>query len=189
MLVLGEAHGFAETPRFILRLMREVDARALALEWSHEEVDDMLQRFVDTGDLDLTLPPATAEIFNGDGRALEEHLELLYTLRAEGRLEQVIAFDRLDREGQTWGDRDREMAERLLAQWDRRHRMVVVTGGFHAQLDCAEGATMAMQLACKLPGLRTAMLNYEGTDDLPAASIVFRLPASGAGRGLRSSAS
>ena len=185
VLVVGEPHGFAETPRFVLRLMREVDARALALEWSYEEVDEALQRFVHTGE--LVLPPS-AEIFNGDGRALEEHVELLHALRADGRLEQLIAFDRLDREGQTWEDRDRDMADRLLEQWDRRHRLIAVTGGFHAQLDCTEGTTMAMHLARALPGLQTAMLDYENVGGMPPAPIVFPLPPSGAGRGLRSSA-
>ena len=188
VLVVGEPHGKAATPPFVLRLMRELDATALGLEWSHDEVDETLQRFVRDGVLDLHGIPPTAEIFNGDGRALEEHLELLQALREEGRLQQLIAFDRLDREGQTWEDRDREMAERVLEQWDRRNRLVVLTGGFHAQLECADGQTMAMRLARELPGLQTAMLAYADVDGLPATPIAFRLPASGAGRGLRSSA-
>ena len=74
----------------------------------------------------------------------------------------MIAFDRLDPEPPTddWQVRDREMAERLLAEWDQRLPLLVITGGFHAQLDATEGETMAAHLARELPGVQPAMLDY-----------------------------
>ena len=165
MLVLGEAHGRPETGRVLERVARELDARAIALEWSHEEADAPLRRFLRDGVLDFSHLPPTAEVHNGDGRVTPELLDALHRLRDAGRLEQLIAYDRLDPEPvPPWEVRDREMAERLLAEWDRRHRVVVLTGAFHAQLECAEGTTMAMHLARAVPGLRTATIAYPSGD-------------------------
>ena len=81
------------------------------------------------------------------------------------------------------------MAERLLAEWDRRHPLLVITGGFHAQLDATEGETMAAHLARELPGLQPAMLDYTSgncwsrgelhdvSGPVPDAPIILRLPA------------
>lgn len=52
------------------------------------------------------------------------------------------------------------MAVRLPAKWDRRLPLLVLTGGFHAQLDAAEGETMAAHLAREVAGLQPAMLDY-----------------------------
>ena len=61
---------------------------------------------------------------------------LLQRLRAESRLEQVIAFDRLDPvpHPEDWRIRDREMAERLLTEWQRSAPLLVMTGAFHAAM-------------------------------------------------------
>jgi hypothetical protein len=175
LLLVGEPHGVRETPSVLFGLARELDTRALALEWSHEELDAQVQAFVRDGHLDLEalwrLPPE-AEFFCGDGRITAGHFALLERLRKEGRLEQVVLFDRLDPDPlPEWQVRDREMAERLLAEW-RGAPLLVLTGGFHAQL---RGDTMAAHLARARPGLSSASLDY-GHAELPETPIALRLP-------------
>ena len=165
LLVVGEPHGVRETPSVLYALASALGTRAVALEWSHEEMEGPLQEFLRSGSFDfdrLWSLPASAEFFCGDGRIAAGHFALLRRLRREGRLDEVIAFDRLDPEPATddWQVRDREMAERLLAEWDRRHPLLVIAGGFHAQLNATEGETMAAHLARELPGLQPAMLAY-----------------------------
>lgn len=192
MLVVGEPHGVRETPSVLYSLATTLDTRAVGFEWSHEELDAALQEFLRTGALDLTRLwqlPSSSEFFCGDGRITAGHFALLRRLRHEGRLDQVIAFDRLDPQPAPadWQVRDREMAERLLAQRDEAAPLLVLTGAFHARLDAAEGMTMAAQLARAVPGLSPAMLDYaEGrcrasgrlrdvSAPMPAAPIRFRV--------------
>jgi len=66
--------------------------------------------------------------------------------------------------------RDREMAERLLAEWNRAP-LVVVTGAFHPQL---VGETMAAGLAALRPGLSSAVID-DGNAEPPAAPIRLRI--------------
>jgi hypothetical protein len=168
MLVVGEPHGMAETPAVLYALARELGTRAVAFEWSHEELDDSLQSIVAGAAPDfeaLWSLPATAEFFCGDGRITAGHFALLQRLRAEGRLEQAIAFDRLDPDVPVeWEVRDREMAERLLGEWSGAP-LLVLTGGFHAQLT---GEAMAAHLARERAGLSAVMLDY-GVGPMPAA--------------------
>ena len=165
LLLVGEPHGVYETPGVLYVLAGAVDARAIAFEWSHEEVDDVLQDFVRDGALDferLWTLPESAEFFCGDGRVTAGHFALLERLRAEGRLDAVIAFDRLDPEPapDDWRVRDRDMAERLLAEWDRGTRLLVLAGAFHARLDAEDGETMAMHLAGRVAGLEPAVIRF-----------------------------
>jgi hypothetical protein len=173
LLVVGEPHGMYETPAVAYALARALDTRAIAFEWSHEEMRVLdLER--------LWSLPATSEFFSGDGRITAGHFALIDRLRSEGRLGQVIAFDRVDATPPvSWEEhvrvRDRQMAERLLQEWDRSFPLLVLTGGFHAQLSPAEGEPMAAHLARALPGLQPAMFAYEGVP-MPPAPIVFSLP-------------
>ena len=193
LLVVGEPHGVRETPSVLYALASALGTRAVALEWSHEEMEAPLQEFLCSGSFDfdrLWSFPASAEFFCGDGRIAAGHFALLRRLRREGHLDQVIVFDRLDPEPPTddWQVRDREMAERLLAEWDRRHPLLVITGGFHAQLGATEGETMAAHLARELPGLQPAMLDYASgncwsrgelhdvSGPVPEAPTILRLP-------------
>jgi hypothetical protein len=131
-------------------------------------MDEPVQRFLDTGSFDferLWSLPASSEFFCGDGRITAGHFALMQRLRSEGRLDQVIVFDRLDPEPvEDWHAqmrvREPEMAARLVAEWDRRLPLLVLTGAFHALLDAAEGTPMAGYLARELPGLQPAMLDY-----------------------------
>lgn len=193
LFMLGEPHGVYETPSVVYALVAEIEARAVAFEWSHEEMDEPVQRFVQSGSFDfehLWTLPASAEFFCGDGRITAGHFALLRRLREENRLDQVIVFDRLDPEPPPNDPflRDHEMAERLLREWDRRLPLLVVTGGFHAQRHVSEGETMAMHLARRRPELLSAMLDYttgqcwsRGTlhdvsGPMPAAPITLSLP-------------
>jgi hypothetical protein len=167
LLVVGEPHGVRQTPAVVYAVARALGIRAIAFEWSHEEL-------ADPGRL-WTLPP-TAEAFCGDGRVTAGHYALLERMRPD----QLIAFDRLDAAPPTsWEEhvrvREPKLAERLLAEWDRRLPLLVLTGAFHAQLSSPDGEPMAAFLARELPGLEPAMLAYAGIE-LPPAPIVFALP-------------
>ncbi len=164
MMVLGESHGVAETPRVAYALMRELDLSALALEWSYEELDVVTQRFVSGGPLDLdelwALTPG-AEFFCGDGRITAGHIALLERLRDEGRLRQVVLIDRLDPEPpDDWRPRELDLATRLLAERDPEVPILVLVGAFHCCLESDDGATMAMHVAERQPGLRPLVIDY-----------------------------
>jgi len=192
MLVVGEPHGVRETPGVLYSLTTALDTHAVAFEWSHEEMDPVVQELVRSGSLGLEALWSlgdSAEFFCGDGRITAGHFALLQRLRDEDRLGQVILFDRLDPEPAPpdWQVRDRQMAERLLQQWNRRDSLLVLVGAFHAQLDVEEGVTMTMHVAGEVP-LRPAMIEYaEGRcwsrghlhdvgGPMPSAPIAFRLP-------------
>lgn len=195
LLVVGEPHGVRETPSVLYALAVALGTRAVAFEWSHEEMEAPVQAFLRSGSFGFeelwSLPPS-AEFFCGDGRITAGHFALLHRLRRERRLDQVIVFDRLDPEpAEDWEAhvrvREPQMAARLLEEWDRRRPLLVLTGGFHAQLEAAEGEPMAAYLARERSGLRPAMLGYAGghcwsrgeahaiSEPLPAAPITLRL--------------
>jgi hypothetical protein len=165
LLFVGESHGMRENPDTLYSLAVELGTRAVAFEWSHEEMQAPLDAFLETGSFDFeelwSLPPS-AEFFCGDGRITTGHFALLDRLRRENRLDQVIACDRLDPVPvpDDWQVRDREMAERLLAEWDPRSGMLVLVGGDHARLDATDGVTMAMVVAREYPGVQSVTLEY-----------------------------
>jgi hypothetical protein len=171
LLVVGEPHGVHETPGVLYSLAVALDTKAVAFEWSHEELEEAVQN----PDFErLWLLPATAEFFSCDGRFTAGHFALLQRLRDEGRLEQAIVYDRHDPvpRPDDWRIRDAEMAERLLAEW-RGAPILVLTGAFHATL---EVGTMASHLAAERPGLRPLMLQYEDRPPMPPAPITLQLP-------------
>lgn len=164
LLVVGEAHGVRETPNVLYALTRALGSRAVAFEWSHEELDSPVQAFMQNGSFDferLWTLPAPAELFCGDGRVTAGHFALLRRLRDERRVEHVVLFDRLDPEPPPADPsaRERELADRLLAEWDDRLPLLVLTGAGHARLDRA--GTMASWVARQRPGLEAAMIDYE----------------------------
>jgi hypothetical protein len=207
LLVLGEPHGVRETPSVLYALAVALGTRAVAFEWSHEEMEEPLRAFERTGSIDYAALwdlPQSAEFFCGDGRIAAGHFALLERLRCEGRLDQVIAFDRLDPAPPgDWEEqvrvRDREMAERLLSQREPGLPLLVLTGAFHAQLSARKSDPMAAHLARQIPGLQPAMLDYatgycwaqgelhDVSAPMPDAPFVFRLgeatPAVVPGRG------
>jgi hypothetical protein len=165
LLVVGELHGVRETPSVLYALARALGTRAVAFEWSHEEMDEPVQLLLQNGAFDferLWSLPASAELWCGDGRIAAGHFALLQRLRDEGRLDQVITYDRLDPEPppDDWRVRDREMAERLLAEWDEQLPLLVLTGAFHARLGPGDGETMAAHLSLQRTGVSAAVLEY-----------------------------
>jgi hypothetical protein len=190
LLVVGEAHGVRETPNVLYALGRTLGTRAVAFEWSHEEMDAPMQAFVRNGSFDfdrLWSLPASAELFCGDGRITAGHFALLRRLRDEGRLGQAIVFDRLDPSPPPVEPRarERELADRLLSEWDESLPLLVLTGAGHARLDGAE--TMASWVARRRPGLEPAMIEYERgqgwfhglydlSEPMPPAAIRVRMP-------------
>ena len=194
LLIVGERHGVRETPSVLYALAVALGTRAVALEWSHEEMDDPVQAFFRTGAFDfdqLWSLPSPAEFFCGDGRIAAGHFALLDQLRRERRLDQVIVFDRLDPEPVSdWREqarvREPELAGRLLAEWGRQP-LLVLTGALHAQLAAPDYETMAGYLGRRLRGLQPVMLGYESghcwsggemhdaSSPLPEAPITFRL--------------
>jgi hypothetical protein len=193
LLVVGEPHGVRETPGVLHALALAVGARAVAFEWSHEEMDESVQIFLRSGSLDferLWSLPASSEFFCGDGRITVGHFALLEQLREEGCLDQVIVFDRLDPDPlrDDWRQRDREMAERLLAEWNDQVPLLVLTGASHARLEAEDGKTMTMCLADEQPGVVAAMLDYakgscwsrgelhDVSGPMPDAPIILRMP-------------
>jgi hypothetical protein len=175
LLVVGEPHGVRETPSVLYALAGMLGTRGVAFEWSHEELDAGLQAFVRGAPWDfeeLWSLPADAEFFCGDGRITSGHFALLRRLRDEGRLDEAIAFDRLDPVLPVeWQVRDRELAERLQREW-RGAPLLVLTGAFHAQL---EGETMTAHLVRERPGLTSLTLDY-GQPGRPPTPLVLRLP-------------
>jgi hypothetical protein len=171
MVIVGERHGIADTPSVVYALVHALGVRAVAFEWSYEEVDDALQAFMRVGRFDyerLWTLPQSSEFFCGDGRITAGHFALLQRLHEEGVLGQVIAFDRLDRvPPRDWEThirvREPELAARLLATWNRELRLLVLTGGFHARLESPDGAPMAAYLAKELPGLQPITLEHSDT--------------------------
>jgi hypothetical protein len=190
LLMVGESHGVYETPAALYALARALGTRAIALEWSHEEMQDELEWFMRHGAFDFARMwsslSETAEFFGGDGRITAGHFALLGRLKDEAWLDRVILFDRLDdgTEAQDPLRRDREMADRMLATWSGAPALVVA-GAFHARLD-VEGS-MAHHLAQRRPGLLSMMLQYSSghcwasgqlhdvSAPMPDAPIVLRL--------------
>lgn len=190
LVVVGEPHGARETPSVLYALLTELGIRTIALEWSHEEMDDVTRSFLESGTFDcdrLWSLPAAAEFFCGDGRITVGHFALLQRLHDEERLDRVIHFDRLDPEPEPadWRVRDREMAERLLADWGGRGPALAVAGAFHAQLE--QQGTMAHVLASQAP-VCCAMIEYAGgrvwsrgaahelRGTFPSTAVGIRLP-------------
>lgn len=129
LFLLGEAHGVAQTPRAILGLLSRLGVRALAFEWAHDELDDVVQPVLSTGavasDALWALPPS-AEVFSGDGRFTAGHVRLLEC--SSGWLERIVLLDRVGSEG---SERELGMARRLLAGRRRDSPMLAVLGAAH----------------------------------------------------------
>jgi hypothetical protein len=132
-LLVGHAHGrrAASEPARLYALARAIDARALAFEWSYDELGPLMDDLRATGRLDvgaLWRLPEAAEAFCGDGRFTAGHVALLERLHDERRLDQLILFDRLDATEPTRSD---EMADRLATAWRRELPLVAVVGAAH----------------------------------------------------------
>lgn len=179
--MLGESHGIAETAGAILTLVRALGIRSLALEWSFDEVGDVVQGAVATGRFDLEAAwaiPTGGDLFSGDGRFTAGHVRVIEHLLGVRQLLDVVPIDRLDRDPPLGDDRELDLAERLLGARRTELPMLAVVGHFHASREPSGGVeSMFVHLERALPGLRNGGLE---TPDHPlglAVDAIFRLPS------------
>jgi hypothetical protein len=137
-VVLGERHGVAETAAAVGALARELGARALAFEWSFDELGELVEDALSTGRFDLDLLwdlAGDGDVFAGDGRFTAGHVRVVEQLVAAGELEQVILVDRL---GSGGSEREQEMAARMLGSLRPELGTIAVVGLGHAVRESAE---------------------------------------------------
>lgn len=177
LFLLGEVHGVAQTPLAILGLARRLGVRALAFEWSYDELDDVVQPVLSTGtvasDALWRLPPS-AEVFAGDGRFTAGHVRLLEHLGDQ--LDRIVLLDRVGSEG---SERERGMARRLLAGRRLDSPMLAVLGMGHvvrSPLDDLEPVGLLIEE--ELPGVANGILApssgtiwFHGAHGLPSGEL------------------
>jgi hypothetical protein len=158
LFLLGEVHGVAQTPRAILGIARRLGVRALAFEWSHDELDDVVQPVLSTGSLAsdaLWRLSPSAEVFSGDGRFTAGHVRLLEYLGDQ--LARIVLLDRVGSEG---SKRELGMArQRLLAGRRRNSPMLAILGAGHVVRARVDGLEPVGQLIdVELPGVANGIL-------------------------------
>jgi hypothetical protein len=186
LFLLGEAHGVAQTPHAILGLVSRLGVRALAFEWSYDELDDVVQPVLVTGtvasDALWTLPPS-AEVFSGDGRFTAGHVRLLEHL--SDQLDRIVLLDRVGSEAP---EREMGMARRLLAERRQDSPLLAVLGAMHvAREPLDELRPVGLLIEIELPGVANAVLapssgtswfhgeHEMASGDLPPADAVIRI--------------
>jgi hypothetical protein len=149
LFLVGEPHGVAETPLAILGIARRLGVRALAFEWSYDELDEVVQPVRSTGaiasDVLWSLAPS-AEVFSGDGRFTAGHVRLLEHLGVQ--LDRIVLLDRVGSEG---AERELGMAKRLLAGRRRDSPMLAVLGAGHVGRVPLEGLETLGSLIAEEP--------------------------------------
>ena len=184
LFLLGELHGVAQTPRAILSVARRLGIRRLALEWSHDELDRVIQPVLATGNIAydaLWRLPASAEVFSGDGRFTAGHVRLLEHLCRD--LDQIVL---LDQAGATGSEREIGMARRLLAARRQDSPTLAVLGVGHVVRDRLDDTEPVGSLVEReLPGVANGILAPSGgvswfhgelqvpAVDLPPTDAVF----------------
>lgn len=152
LVLLGEIHGVEQNPLIVASLMRTFDLRVLGLEWP-VGLQDALDTFLDGGVLDIG-PFAESN----DGRITAGHFAVLRALRREGLLERVILFNPFG--SASWSDRDRQMAEVLLASLGPDPALILA-GNMHTQLrPHRHGVPMGVHLAATRPGTVEIRIRY-----------------------------
>jgi len=157
LFLLGEAHGVAQSPLAILGLAWRLGVRALAFEWSYDELDDVVQPVLSTGSVAFDalwrLPPS-AEVFSGDGRFTAGHVRLLEHL--SDQLDRIVLLDRVGSEG---SKRELGMARRLLAGRRRDSPMLAVLGAGHVvRAPLADLEPVGLLIEEELPGVANGIL-------------------------------
>jgi len=157
LFLLGELHGVAQTPNAILGLVSGLHVRALAFEWSYDELDRVVQPVLTTGAVDsdaLWALPPSAEVFSGDGRFTAGHVRLLEHLA--DRLDRIVLLDRAGSEGI---GRERGMAQRLLAARHPRLPMLAVLGVGHVVCSPEDDVeSVGLLVDRELPGVANGIL-------------------------------
>jgi hypothetical protein len=163
LVLLGETHGVSETPAALGALARELGARALALEWSFDELGGIVEDALATGRFDLDRLWELAgggDVFAGDGRFTAGHVRVVEELVAAGELDQVILVDRLGSDGRS---RERDMAARLLEGFRPGLGTLAVVGHGHALRGPAgadDAQPMFAHVEEAVPGVRNGSLSF-----------------------------
>ncbi len=164
LFVLGELHGIAETASTILTLVRRLGIGSLGLEWSFDEVGELVEDVVATGRFDLDAVwaiPEGGDLFAGDGRFTAELVRVIEHLIQAGDLTAVVPIDRLDQVPRLESDREVDMAERILEHLRPDTSMLAVSGLLHAARDPFDGREpMFVHLERALPGLANGALEF-----------------------------
>ena len=174
LFLVGEIHGIAQTPLAILGLASRLGVRALAFEWSYDELDDVVQPVLSDGKIDAgalwALPPS-AEVFSGDGRFTAGHVTLLEDMA--GRLDRIVLLDRVGSEGQ---EREDGIAARLLAERRRDSPLLAILGAAHVVREPVDGlGPVGLLVERELPGVANCFLapSASAYDGFPAPDVIF----------------
>jgi hypothetical protein len=152
-ILVGERHGIEQNPLVAYTLVRRLGVRVLALEWSCE-LEPVVGRFLGGGGLDVE---AIAD--SHDGRITAGHFAVFRALRSEGLLDRVLLFD-LATWPRTWSERDRGMADRVLAETVDVPALVMA-GSLHTRLRRhRHGEPMGAHLARARPGTVEVRVRY-----------------------------
>jgi hypothetical protein len=175
LLLLGEAHGVAQTPVLADELIAWFGLGGIALEW-----DENLRPWVNHWIADgvLTEPvwgsDVAGTVWGGDGRLTAGHLAALRRWAASGLLITLMDGTTIMRppQGESeqemgrrwWNERDANMARRVLAAPDAPGGLLVVAGDLHTRLEplpiddpigAQIGVPMGVELVRRRPGLRS----------------------------------
>lgn len=152
LVLLGEIHGVEQNPLIVASLMRTFELRVLGLEWS-VGLQDTVDAFIEGGALD-TGP----SVWSNDGRITAGHFAVLRSLRRQGVLERLVLFDPFW--SASWNDRDRQMAETLLARLGPGPALVMA-GNMHTRLrPHRHGVPMGVHVAAARPATLEIRIRY-----------------------------
>lgn len=137
LLLLGETHGTQEVPCLVLGLLDDLAALGyggLGLEMPRGE-QNALSGWIDG---ENEPPPFFGPKEFQDGRGNQQVLSLIRQTASRSPGWKLLCFD-IDffREGETGADRDRQMAEELLSQWQKKctgRKVVAICGNYHSRL-------------------------------------------------------
>ncbi|HEY4027158.1 MAG TPA: hypothetical protein VGO86_12075 [Candidatus Dormibacteraeota bacterium] len=154
-ILVGERHGIEQNPLVAYTLMRRLNIRLLALEWSGE-LEPVVDRYLAGHELDVD---ALAQ--SRDGRITAGHFAVLRALSVAGLLDRVVLFD-LAIWPRTWSERDEGMAGRLLAG-TRGTPALAMAGSLHTRLRRhRHGEPMGAHVARTRAGTLEVRLRYPG---------------------------
>ena len=141
LLLLGETHGTQEVPRLVLGLLDNLAAlgySGLGLEIPHGE-RAALAAWIEGGEV---IPTFFGTKEFQDGRGNQQALSLTQQAASRPQPWKLLCFDAdFLREGEAWVDRDRHMAENLIALWQKEcagQKVVAVCGNYHSRLIAPE---------------------------------------------------
>ena len=124
-------------PRLVLGMLDDLAALGyggLGLEMPRGEQDTLTKWIAGEGES----PPFFGAKEFQDGRGNQQALSLIRQTAGRSPGWKLLCFD-VDfmREGETGADRDRQMAEELLSQWQERcagRKVVAICGNYHSRL-------------------------------------------------------